>query len=83
MMILCQKCCDACFFALCDRREVEGHGKGEEGVLLAAGDEGLACRAGVVAVEGGQVEGGGGQAQGVGVGGRGGGCWRGRLLGQC
>lgn len=40
-------------------------------MLLPPGDEGLPARAGVVAVEGRQVEAGRGQAEGVRVGGRG------------
>jgi hypothetical protein len=60
MMILRQKSRYAGFLVALGRGEVEGYGVGEQGVLLAARDEGLARGASVVAVEGRQVEAGGG-----------------------
>ncbi len=74
-MVLCEKGGHAGFFLGNGGREVEVDAKGEERVLLPAADECLPVRAvktaGVVAVDGGEVEEGGGEAQGAGLLGRG------------
>lgn len=68
MVVLCEEGGDAGLLTLPGGGEVEGDGEAEERVLLAPGDEGLAGGAGVVTVEGGEIEARGEQTEGVGVG---------------